>query len=118
MVPGTRYALHQITKRVDGSIPNVQAALADCVARGVLRKAMSGKRAVYWVPTEEEIQNEQPDAKRYASPQATLQGYEATMRRFQDLCMATRPPRPAGQTIRSVIGPMQKAPVRPDEADA
>ncbi|WP_133664700.1 hypothetical protein [Paraburkholderia sp. BL10I2N1] len=64
MVPCTRYALHQIAKRVDGSVPSVQTTLTACVLRGDLKKAMASKRAVYWLPTEDEIRNERQDAKQ------------------------------------------------------
>ena len=84
MVAGERYTLHDIARRVNGAIPNVQAVLTECVARRAVRKANAGKRHVYVLVTTEEAAR---DARTPVWPQAILQGYDAEHRRFRELCM-------------------------------
>ena len=96
MVPGTRYSLHEIAGQFGTNIPRVHQALADCLARKMVNRTTIGKRYLYWVPTADEIVSTQP--AQWALPRGVLQGYDATHRRFQDLCLASRRPAAAPST--------------------
>jgi hypothetical protein len=89
MVAGERHSLHEIARRVNAAVPNVQKVLAECVATGSVNRTFAGKRHVYWLAAE----GEAVAAGRIVPPlwsQATLQGYDAEHRRFRALCMTAR----------------------------
>ncbi|QQC67987.1 hypothetical protein [Paraburkholderia ginsengisoli] len=102
MKPAERCTLHDIARRVNGAIANVQTVLTECVARRAVRKANAGKRHVYVLVTAEEAAE---DAGTPVWSQTILQGYDAANRRFIELCMVARSPVSEDQTVRyGVIG--------------
>ncbi|CAE6845378.1 hypothetical protein R75461_07226 [Paraburkholderia nemoris] len=92
MTPGTSYSGRQLSRLVGYNQPEVQTVLSACVARGIVRQTRDGGRSIYRVPTEEEIRHERERLERRAFPPGELQGYDAVMRRFREMCMATRVP--------------------------
>ena len=84
MVAGERHSLHEIARRVNARVQNVQKVLAECVATGLVNRTFAGRRHVYWLA----VEGEAVAAGRIAPPlwsQATLQGYDAGNRRFREL---------------------------------
>ncbi|SIO72621.1 hypothetical protein SAMN05444172_9085 [Burkholderia sp. GAS332] len=98
MTPGERHSLHEIARRVKRSIPGVQEALAECVAKRTVGKALIGKRYVYWLLTLNEAGTDVRPEPPVRS-QRELRGYDAGNRRFAELCMSARAP-VQGQTVR------------------
>ena len=90
MTPGTTYTVPQIARLLGTGSAEAQRLLAGCVARGKVKESRDGKRAAYRQRTEEDLHREREQAERHAFPPGELQGYDAAMRRFRDMCMATR----------------------------
>ena len=102
MMPGERHSLRDIALRVGGGIASVRMVLAECVARRAVRMESTGKRQVYLLVT---AKNAGKDARAPVGPHMILQGYDATNRRFAELCMAARSPVSQDQNVRyGVIG--------------
>ncbi|MCI0151925.1 hypothetical protein KNO81_39495 [Paraburkholderia sediminicola] len=92
MTPGTLYTSVQIARLIGTGPPEAQRMLSACVATGTVKESRDGRRAVYRLRTEEDIQGERERAERNMLPKGVLRGYDAVNRRFQDLCMASRRP--------------------------
>lgn len=91
MIPGERYTLHEIMTRSGFGISSTKTALAAYLLQGQIRSGIVHKRTVYWRPTEEELGLERQTAEQQAQAQATLTGYDASIRQVQKLSMLARP---------------------------
>lgn len=92
MTPGTSYSLVQIAKLIGTSAPEAQRQLSACVARGTVKESREGKRAAYSLRTEDDILRERERVARNVLQRGVLQGYDATLQRFRELCVASRAP--------------------------
>jgi hypothetical protein len=96
MIPGERYTLHEIMTRLGVGISSARSLLAGPILEGRIKSGYEGRRNVYWRPTEEEAGPERKTAERPQQTPAILTGYDASIRRIQELSMRARP-RPLGE---------------------
>lgn len=96
MTPGEQYTLHEITRRSGVGLSSTRALLASSIAEGLLRTGLVRQRTVYWRPSEVELARERLSVEEAQQTRAVLKGYDALLRRQQELSMLARP-RPAAR---------------------
>ncbi|MCI0150805.1 hypothetical protein KNO81_33600 [Paraburkholderia sediminicola] len=103
MTPGTLYSLAQIARLMGTGPPEALRMLSACVAKGTVKESRDGRRVVYRLRTEEDIQSERERVVQNTLPKGVLRSIAASAKcawPAAGQCRATRTATPSRMTER------------------